>query len=1174
MRRTAATLLLVALLLTSYAPVHPTWMEGEELSTPVSVLDVSGRAASKGFLIGAGTTTQADAFTSVAAHTTGSVAAIMFADTLTYGSSTLATSCPYAGTQLSPGPCDVGIVSVSEGGSYGWGTTIDASNGLLASVSVAAGGAGEAIAGGQYAGGLVFNPASQNQPFSQNFEGWVAKTDPMGNWLWAVGYSTIDGGFGAQSSVLDVATDMQGNVYVTGYFIGETDFGGQSVNVSDLQAFIAKYDRQTGNLGWVTPVGGLGNDIGVAIETTPMGNIVVSMLTASATVNAANTLHSLIGTQDAILLELDGSGTILTMNGFGVANEATSISNLAVNGGGDVYMAGSFKGTLTVPAGSVTASQGKADLFVMQMPASGSGGWITSAGSSENDSVSGMGVTSTNDLVLATTMSASSTFGSKSVLLHGGSDAVLAGLSGSGVWTWAQRVSTTSNDYAFDLAVNMSDEAIMVGGFGGTLNIAGKSISTTGGVDGMIFGFDPTTLLDTDNDGVPDVNDNCPTVSNADQANTDLDSEGDACDSDDDNDGLTDNFPDLCPRNSQFNWTSMQDLADPAASTDWDNDGCHDGLEDDDDDNDGVSDVDDQCQFTSYAPPRPTWVSNETNDLDGDGCRDVDEDLDDDGDGWEDAADSCPLEAGNATLGSMVGCPDLDMDGWADVVDDCPDLAGNSTANGTNACPDQDGDGWADAQDAFVADPTQWSDTDGDGFGDAVDGNQPDACPTVAGTSTVDRFGCVDPDADGRSSPDSAWGLDDGADAFPTDPAQWSDYDGDGLGDNHNDPDWSDRNPSWPGEYLAIVGDYDRCPAVPGTSSKLDIMGCPDPDGDGYANEIDAFQTEATQWQDLDGDGYGDNASGVEPDACPDEAGNSTEDRYGCTDYDGDGWSDPFDGEGLDVAPDDPTQWSDRDGDLWFDNPDGNFADMCPDAPTAVNVQTRLEGIDRQGCPDSDFDGYSDPDAEWTVDMGADACPDAGYDASVLSTQDRFGCLDTDGDGWSDPDQGWTVEMGADAFPEDPTKWEPEAEEGTDGASSAGRTVLMVGGLLLVLAGMGAAVALRGRSGSVDVKAPATMPPGLGMPDMHAQPFGASQSAMGVPSMAAQPMGAAVAVPNMTAQPVSTSVAMPPGLAPAQPTAPVEDPAARSYYDGLLAQGYDPASAKTYTQQYFPNFQG
>ena len=33
------------------------------------------------------------------------------------------------------------------------------------------------------------------------------------------------------------------------------------------------------------------------------------------------------------------------------------------------------------------------------------------------------------------------------------------------------------------------------------------------------------------------------------------------------------------------------------------------------------------------------------------------------------------------------------------------------------------------------------------------------------------------------------------------------------------------------------------------------------------------------------------------------------------------------------------------------------------------------------------------------------------------STQDREGCLDSDGDGWSDPDGNWNESMGADAFP-------------------------------------------------------------------------------------------------------------------------------------------------------------
>lgn len=47
-------------------------------------------------------------------------------------------------------------------------------------------------------------------------------------------------------------------------------------------------------------------------------------------------------------------------------------------------------------------------------------------------------------------------------------------------------------------------------------------------------------MLDGDGDGVADYNDNCPAVGNADQLNTDGDGLGNACDPDDDNDGISD----------------------------------------------------------------------------------------------------------------------------------------------------------------------------------------------------------------------------------------------------------------------------------------------------------------------------------------------------------------------------------------------------------------------------------------------------------------------------------------------------------------------------------------------------------------------------------------------------------------------------------------------------------
>jgi Leucine-rich repeat (LRR) protein len=55
-----------------------------------------------------------------------------------------------------------------------------------------------------------------------------------------------------------------------------------------------------------------------------------------------------------------------------------------------------------------------------------------------------------------------------------------------------------------------------------------------------VFVTNPLEAFDADSDQVGDNADNCPNVSNPSQVNTDRDSEGDACDADDDNDGFSD----------------------------------------------------------------------------------------------------------------------------------------------------------------------------------------------------------------------------------------------------------------------------------------------------------------------------------------------------------------------------------------------------------------------------------------------------------------------------------------------------------------------------------------------------------------------------------------------------------------------------------------------------------
>ena len=471
------------------------------------------------------------------------------------------------------------------------------------------------------------------------------------------------------------------------------------------------------------------------------------------------------------------------------------------------------------------------------------------------------------------------------------------------------------------------------------------------GLDLVLWSLDPINNADKDNDGVNDLEDNCPNTSNPLQIDSDLDGQGDECDYDDDNDGITDNSGDDCPRGGAWNWTSD-------STTDFDNDGCKDSSEDTDDDNDGVEDEDDNC-LSSYSPPRNWWTSDSSNDIDGDGCRDADEDSDDDGDGFGDAEDDCNKVAGTSNLGTYTGCLDTDGDGYADIEDSCVDAAGNSSLGGLLACPDSDGDGWADSIDDLPNDSTQWSDQDGDGYGDNQDGNNPDSCGLISGTSVLDRYGCPDTDMDGYSTADASWTVEDGADAFPTDNTQWSDWDEDGHGDNYGNLSWTNRNANWPGEYYQYARNQDACPTLPGDSWQDDIFGCPDGDGDGWADFMDAFPADANEYLDSDKDGIADGY-----DACPEVNGNSTDDVEGCPDYDGDGWADPE--IGSDWKPLDPTQWSDSDGDGYGDNPVGFSPDYCP-----------------QESGDS-FRG------------------------------DILGCIDTDNDGWADL---------IDAFPEESTQW-------------------------------------------------------------------------------------------------------------------------------------------------------
>jgi formylglycine-generating enzyme required for sulfatase activity len=219
---------------------------------------------------------------------------------------------------------------------------------------------------------------------------------------------------------------------------------------------------------------------------------------------------------------------------------------------------------------------------------------------------------------------------------------------------------------------------------------------------------------DADRDGVKDDVDNCLSVANPDQLDTDEDSIGDACDPDIDNDGLV-NEEDNCPLlvnldQADKDADSLGDAcdlcpSDPSNDADEDgicigpgyrkpmfndNDNCPDAYNpnQDNQDDDNIGDDCDNC-------PRTTNLDQA--DKDGDTLGDLCDNCQDgantdqkdvDGDLLGDVCDACPLDRLN----------DLDKDGVCGDSDNCPFLA---NANQDNA----DGDELGDACDVCPLDP-------------------------------------------------------------------------------------------------------------------------------------------------------------------------------------------------------------------------------------------------------------------------------------------------------------------------------------------------------------------------------------------------------------------------------------------------------------------------------------
>lgn len=403
---------------------------------------------------------------------------------------------------------------------------------------------------------------------------------------------------------------------------------------------------------------------------------------------------------------------------------------------------------------------------------------------------------------------------------------------------------------------------------------------------------------------------------------------------DSDNDGLNDDV-DTCP-NGDTGWLSN-------STTDFDNDGCRDSTEDDDDDNDGYSDTNDSFPLNS----------NEWFDFDLDGIGD-NTDQDDDNDGYDDESDSFPLNTNEWF--------DFDLDGIGD-----------------NADIDDDNDGVGDEIDLFPLNASESTDFDLDGIGDNSDLDDDndfytDLDEIASGSNPLDGSE-TPPDFDQDRSPDSV-DSDDDNDGLDDDLDLCNRYNLSNWGEREDDRTYSHR--------IELDRDVDGC---------HDVSEDYDTDQDNRTDSEDDCRgtNSSMHWDsnnpelDMDQDGCRDGVEDfdLDNDGVRDENDDFPFDECATTDSDSDGMPDSF------LYPNCETSLA-----IDYDDDNDEFVD-------------ELDAFPLDSCASNDTDSDGRPDelierCQTNLILDMDDDDDSVDDIYDAFPKDACAAIDTDSDGLPD----------------------------------------------------------------------------------------------------------------------------------------------------------------------------
>jgi hypothetical protein len=372
------------------------------------------------------------------------------------------------------------MASVPSGGQVQWSERFGGSGGE-AGTAVTVDDSGNILIAGIVTGAVDFGGGPVSGTGTSAF---IAKYSSSRAYRWA---KRFNGSSDSSSSIFGIATDVSGNVYVTGYFVGQVDFGGGFATsfawprLSNYDVFIASYTAN-GAYRWHKAFGSGYQDSGYAIATTSNGDVIVTGQSADADLGCGYQT-STFSSSDIFLARYSTSGVCQWAKFIGGSAQDAG-TGVAVASNGDIVLTGYFQGSANFGGVQLT-SPGLSDIFLARY--SGQGGllWARRFGSTGDDKANALSLDDSGNIAIGGYFSGTVDFGSGPITSQGSWDAFAAKFTPSGATIWARDLGGTNTDEVLGVATDANGNVVVVGAFKGTMDLGGGPLSSNGYWDGF-----------------------------------------------------------------------------------------------------------------------------------------------------------------------------------------------------------------------------------------------------------------------------------------------------------------------------------------------------------------------------------------------------------------------------------------------------------------------------------------------------------------------------------------------------------------------------------------------------------------------------------------------------------------------------------------------------------------